>query len=220
MSESEEEDYMNIQVDQQSLNQTITSYTKQRTKRLNEALEKAHKKTKYVEQQEELDLALHKKIGVENKGWQLLTKMGFKPGDSLGNKGDGIIEPIGIQLKSDKLGLGKRATQTQSFVSLKEKESLETSIKENQKDFRESMYSKYSSVLVVKDLRAARLACLDLDGKNGVKKHIFWPETTFKPTLHLDPGVKEYSNTIVEETDEFTSEKEQFENQSVLSNYF
>lgn len=57
--------------------------------------------------------ALNKPISVENKGFQLLQKMGYKPGSSLGkntSEQQGLKEPIKIDLKRGRGGLGKKVS--------------------------------------------------------------------------------------------------------------
>ena len=44
-------------------------------------------------------------IGSDNKGNELLKKMGWT-GGALGQQGDGITEPVGIRIKRDNKGLG------------------------------------------------------------------------------------------------------------------
>lgn len=60
-----------------------------------------------------LEESLKKPIEDQNKGFQMLAKMGYKPGQALGKKISGnetekrLIEPIGISIKSDRGGLGR-----------------------------------------------------------------------------------------------------------------
>ena len=49
---------------------------------------------------------LQKSLDSSNKGFALLTKMGYKPGEGLGKSKDGIIEPIGVEVKTNRGGLG------------------------------------------------------------------------------------------------------------------
>lgn len=57
--------------------------------------------------------SLKKPIENQNKGFQMLAKMGYKPGQALGKKISGnetetrLIEPISISIKSDRGGLGR-----------------------------------------------------------------------------------------------------------------
>ena len=48
-----------------------------------------------------------KSIDSSNKGFAMLAKMGYKTGESLGKSNSGRIEPIPIEVKNDRGGLGK-----------------------------------------------------------------------------------------------------------------
>lgn len=53
-------------------------------------------------------------ISSENKGFAMLAKMGYKSGQPIGKlNGNGIVEPIAIQVKSDRGGLGREAALKQ-----------------------------------------------------------------------------------------------------------
>ncbi len=52
---------------------------------------------------------LQQPIGEENRGFRLLTKMGWKRGQGLGVKGDGIKVPVVLGTQVATLGLGKSA---------------------------------------------------------------------------------------------------------------
>ena len=55
------------------------------------------------------------KLVSSNKGFALLTKLGYKEGDRLGKEGTGLAQPVDIHLKLGRAGLGMEA-------ALKEKE--------------------------------------------------------------------------------------------------
>lgn len=48
-------------------------------------------------------------ISSDNKGFSMLAKMGYKPGESIGRSSNGIVEPISIQIKTNRAGLGRDA---------------------------------------------------------------------------------------------------------------
>lgn len=52
-------------------------------------------------------------IASDNKGFAMLAKMGYKQGDAIGKSAQGVVEPIGIQIKSDRGGLGRDAALRQ-----------------------------------------------------------------------------------------------------------
>ena len=56
---------------------------------------------------------LQKSLDSSNKGFALLTKMGYKPGEGLGKSKDGIIEPIGVEVKTNRSGLGAETATKQ-----------------------------------------------------------------------------------------------------------
>lgn len=102
---------------------------------------------------EKLQEALSKPLECENKGFKLLAKMGYKPGQALGKATNNedctgapshsrLLEPIGITIKSDRQGLG-RETALKELMEKKmqirmqrlkqEREGGETTIEEFRK---------------------------------------------------------------------------------------
>ena len=65
------------------------------------------KKTKVNLEIEKRHEGLQKSIDSSNKGFAMLAKMGYKAGESLGKSNSGRIEPIPIEVKNDRGGLGK-----------------------------------------------------------------------------------------------------------------
>ncbi|XP_071994123.1 angiogenic factor with G patch and FHA domains 1 isoform X1 [Engystomops pustulosus] len=57
-------------------------------------------------QREEAPASVHVEINDSNKGRQMLEKMGWKKGEGLGKSGDGMRDPIHLQLRKKKAGLG------------------------------------------------------------------------------------------------------------------
>ena len=52
---------------------------------------------------------LQTSIDSSNKGFEMLAKMGYKSGQSLGKSNSGIVDPIPIEvkMKNDRSGVGK-----------------------------------------------------------------------------------------------------------------
>jgi len=56
-----------------------------------------------------LQQSLNKPLSADNKGFQLMAKMGYKAGSGLGKQPDARTEPVGITIKSGRGGLGREA---------------------------------------------------------------------------------------------------------------
>lgn len=63
-----------------------------------------------VERREE---GLTKALPSDNKGFSMLAKMGYKQGDAIGRSNTGIVEPLPIQVKNNRAGLGREAALKQ-----------------------------------------------------------------------------------------------------------
>ena len=49
----------------------------------------------------------HITLPASNRGYQLLSRMGWKKGDGLGIEKEGILHPIATEFKTDRTGLGR-----------------------------------------------------------------------------------------------------------------
>ena len=120
------------------------------------------KKSKAELESEKREEGLQKSLDSSNKGFALLAKMGYKPGDSLGKSKTGIVEPIGIEVKNNRGGLGaekamKQIQETKAKLrSARKKTSNLQPI--SAADFRASQSKKIKAKQVEGDL--FRFVCL------------------------------------------------------------
>lgn len=77
-------------------------------KKLDDEQKTKQKPVKQLEA-ERREEGLNVAISSENKGFAMLAKMGYKQGDAIGRSSTGIVEPISIQIKCDRAGLGREA---------------------------------------------------------------------------------------------------------------
>lgn len=111
--------------------------------------------TKQLEQ-ERRDEGLSAAITSENKGFAMMAKMGYKQGQSIGKSATGIVEPIGIQLKTDRGGLGREA----ALMQLKERRmeikqqkiQYQKSVTVTTEEFRKRMTQKAQERQIESDL--------------------------------------------------------------------
>ncbi|KAM4043226.1 G patch domain-containing protein 11 [Anomaloglossus baeobatrachus] len=140
------------------------------------------KSLKEVEK-ERRDSVLNEALTKNNKGFALLQKMGYQKGQALGKKGDGIVEPIPLHIKTGRSGIGHEA-----MTKRKAEEYLENFRQKFQmtqqaqgqaaNDFRLRMRSKREEQKLEGDFRRGQRACLQLDKQKGIscpREVWYWP---------------------------------------------
>ncbi|VDO60382.1 unnamed protein product [Onchocerca flexuosa] len=133
------------------------------------------------------DDALAKPVSENSKGFLLLSKMGYKPGMSLGVEKEGCSEgikvPIALELKTDRTGLGHDTEEDEKRkqrIDLYQKAVLERAKAHEVliDDF--SVRKRWAARMkqLSKDLKKSRKVCQELDARNGLEvptSHHFWP---------------------------------------------
>lgn len=133
-------------------------------------------------EQEHRDAGLKAVLDEKNKGFALLQKMGYKPGTAIGKAGVGLVEPISVELKLSRTGLGTEAeakrkqdearARLQSFAA--RRTHLEASLKA---DFVGSMSARFNVKAVERDLHQSQKVCEQLDAAKGIEQPVrsfFW----------------------------------------------
>ncbi|CAG9535941.1 unnamed protein product [Cercopithifilaria johnstoni] len=133
------------------------------------------------------DDGLAKPISEDSKGFLLLSKMGYKPGMSLGVEKEGCSEgikvPIALELKTNRTGLGhdaekdkkrKRRMDLYQRIVLERAKANEVLID----DF--SIRKRWAARMkqLSKDLKESRKVCQELDARSGLELPTschFWP---------------------------------------------
>ncbi|TKR70552.1 hypothetical protein L596_022563 [Steinernema carpocapsae] len=152
------------------------------------------------------DEVLAKPISAESKGFALLAKMGYKPGMRLGvqkeGQTNGLDEPLPIELKTGRTGLGHEAE-----AKKQQKERCEAHMKQMKEraamhnvlvgDFRKRKRNQGEQKIVIGDIMKSRKACHELDTRNDLELPVeqwHWPiyrerkaaedplASTFRPT--------------------------------------
>lgn len=160
-------------------------------KRANAATKVKSRKVIEVEQREE---GLQKALSTENKGFAMLQKMGYKPGSSLGKAGTGRTEPIPVNVKADRGGLGmeeflkcKRAEVAK--VKLRLKQNKQHNLSSKREEFLQYQRNKQLEKITKKDLYNSQKSCMQLDQAMGLDEPAevwFWPERMQKPDEETD----------------------------------
>ncbi|KAB0793691.1 hypothetical protein PPYR_13311 [Photinus pyralis] len=149
------------------------------------------KPKRYAEQETETrDKGLNTAIAEDNKGFQLLQKMGYKSGSGLGKAG-GITKPIDIKVKQGNSGLG---TETHFDELARARVAFAKKAGKKQEEaFQNTNLERRNMFRLNKDYFKAQRTCEDLDFKHEVKepdKPWFWTKQTMdavrKKNKHSD----------------------------------
>ena len=177
--------------------------------------EKIPKKTKNELEKEKREEGLQKSLDSSNKGFSLLAKMGYKPGESLGKAKTGRIEPIPIEIKNDRGGLGREAVkreikETKAKLRLQKLNSV-TKSTISAEDFRASQSKKLREKRTEGDLFRSQKACRQLDMSKDFSEPVeswFWPKIFNEDDPETEPKIKEIVNEEEEDNEEVEDEIE------------
>lgn len=148
------------------------------------------KTTPQLRQKDQLEKGLASAIPKSNIGFSMLAKMGYKEGSSLGKTGQGgIMEPIGITVKSDRKGLGREAA-VQQIRERQQQLAREKMLKRaktaefDPNEFRLRMVHKSQLKQVEGDFYRCQRTCQRLDIEMQFEEPTivwFWPEKPKEP---------------------------------------
>lgn len=120
-----------------------------------------------------------KKVIDKGIGFKLMQKMGYKAGSGLGKEGKGITEPVGLNLKLGRGGLGqeeekKRKQEARTQASVIEHRTRVEEQASMQSDFQQQQSAAFALRNLLKQIKNARLAIESLDVRRGLERHRFW----------------------------------------------
>ncbi|XP_077199971.1 G patch domain-containing protein 11 [Paroedura picta] len=179
--EDTEEDYMSdsfINVDQDirpgmpMLRRVKETFKKEEKQK--EVNQKNRQKSIKEQEQEQRDTALNIALGNENKGFAMLRKMGYKSGQPLGKSGEGIIEPIPLNMNKGRSGLGheelKKRKAEEKMENYRKKLHIQKQAEIQTADlFKMRMKTKQEEMQVKRDLEKSQKACHQLDMQKGLE---------------------------------------------------
>uniref|UniRef100_A0A3B3DWQ6 G patch domain-containing protein 11 n=1 Tax=Oryzias melastigma TaxID=30732 RepID=A0A3B3DWQ6_ORYME len=123
----------------------------------------------YKEQEKESrEVALQNSLSNQNKGFALLQKMGYKAGQGLGKGGAGRVDPIPLNIKTDREGIGmeevkkRKADEELEHYRRKIRAKQENESK-SLEDFRSRVRTEREEKKIEGDLRRSQRACEQLD---------------------------------------------------------
>ncbi|KAF1814015.1 G-patch-domain-containing protein [Eremomyces bilateralis CBS 781.70] len=135
----EEDDYMTMLVEDPTVKPKETSIQR-RARKQKESEQKGRTKSKKeleAEAEAARDAALNTALDPSNKGFQMMAKLGFKPGTALGKASDARTEPIQVALKEDRGGIGHLNARKRKFRTEAGEENLAKLAKMDPEAYRE-----------------------------------------------------------------------------------
>jgi len=138
---------------------------------------KEQNKSIRVVEAEKREEGLSSAITSANKGFEMLMKMGYKPGQGIGKTQSGMTEPIPVEVKSDRQGLGKTLKKKDSYNRgnpIAKLDNMDT------RDFRSRMAQGKAEQLQKIDLYKSQKVCQELDTKENIEtpeESWFWLES-------------------------------------------
>ncbi|TRY69832.1 hypothetical protein DNTS_012931 [Danionella cerebrum] len=137
------------------------------------------------QERESREVALQSSISSGNKGFTLLEKMGYKPGQGLGREGSGRVEPVPLNIKTDRGGIGmeelkKRKAEEELQTYRRKVQMKQQGEKKTIEDFRVRKRTEREERQTHSDLRKSQRACEQLDNQKGIttpRDTWYWPET-------------------------------------------
>ncbi|KAI9019982.1 hypothetical protein CLU79DRAFT_756604 [Phycomyces nitens] len=174
---SDEDDYMSTKfLEANTANQQLT-YTEKRRKQLHNQQLKSYIKPRAQLEQEAREEGLNRAMDSENKGMKLMMKMGFKAGMTLGkNESAGIHEPISVELKKGRQGLGMESSVKRSRDEQEAQEVQESSkrVALDPMAYRDAMAERAKEGKLTRRIGAGASLCKKLDEEAGIESNVLW----------------------------------------------
>ncbi|XP_056616921.1 G patch domain-containing protein 11 isoform X2 [Triplophysa dalaica] len=179
---------------------------------------KNRQKSYKEQEQESREAALQNSISTHNKGFALLQKMGYKAGQGLGKKGAGRVEPVPMNIKTDRGGIGmeelkKRKAEEELQNYRKKVQMKQQGEKKSLEDFRVRKRTEREERQTLIDLNKSQRACEQLDTQKGVtvpRDSWYWPEVLKDEEAELDEEDTSHSSEDEDEDDLTPPDKLQF----------
>jgi hypothetical protein len=128
-------------------------------------------KPRHIIESEQREQGLSTAITSDNKGFQLLKKMGYKEGSKLGT--NGLIEPIQIKIHPSRSGLGE---QNEKKEQIRKIEEIKTKFTQQiQSNYQDNLKEKYYLKRLRIDIAKCQSVCERLDKeKFNLEENILW----------------------------------------------
>lgn len=156
---------------QNSNNKTPTVQSVKKSKTLSWQQQRRLERERKQQEEDEQTLAqIDAPIPQSNIGFKLLKQMGYTPGSALGKEGSGRSEPVGIEIRRTRVGIGREDPQKEK----RKREEIEAERKTRKEEdlmaeFGSRQKSQWQSRRVVVNFNKAKTALDQLENKEVVQ---------------------------------------------------
>ncbi|KAL4927909.1 putative G-patch domain protein [Aspergillus undulatus] len=196
-AEEEEDDYMNMIIEEPQQKETFTQ-KKRRLQREAEARARVPSKAERAAQEAaKRDEALATStLNPSNKGFQMMAKLGFKPGQALGKPTHGPSsedrsQPLNLVMKEDRGGIGLDSERKRKFRE--EAEEAAKKVKAEEGDYRERVRLERENKRMEAQIHAAQKVAERLDADENGQAGLFSASAEDKGEAEKD-GIESKSN--------------------------
>ncbi|CAN8279819.1 unnamed protein product [Cochlearia groenlandica] len=131
-------------------------------------------------------------IGESNVGFKLLKQMGYKPGSALGKQGSGLAEPVTMDIRRSRAGVGREDPHKEKKKREEiEAESEKRKVEEMLEDFGSRQKSQWRNKRVVINFRKAKAALDQLENVEVVPEKKNEEEEDGKPDEEEEEEISE-----------------------------
>ncbi|KAJ9615646.1 hypothetical protein H2200_001721 [Cladophialophora chaetospira] len=179
----EEDDYMNMTFEETAPSTKTETLTQKKKRLAREAELKSRTKSKAElaeEEKEKREAALNSStLDKSNKGFKMMAALGYKPGTALGAsrtaregaKDDRLLEPIGLEIRDSRSGIGADAEKKRKFrEEVEAQQNTEKKRKVDAGEFRERQQKEREEKRMEGQMWGAMKVCEKLEEEDEAKQ--------------------------------------------------
>lgn len=182
--EDEDDDYMNMIFEESAPSKTTETLTQKKKRLAREAEVKGRTKSKAElakEEKEKREAALNSStLDTGNKGFKMMAALGYKPGTALGasrvategTKDDRLLEPIGMEMRDSRSGIGADAEKKRKFrEEVEAQQDTEKKRKVDAGEFRERQQKEREEKRMEGQMWGAMKVCEKLEEEDEAEQN-------------------------------------------------
>lgn len=145
----------------------VSSSSNKKAKTLNwQERKKIKREQKQIEEDQQTIANVEKAIPQSNIGFKMLKQMGYTPGSALGKEGSGRAEPLSLEIRRSRAGIGKENPKMEKMRREKEKvERDRTNEEQLMVDFGYRQKELWKGRRIVVNFRKAEAALAQLENR-------------------------------------------------------